>query len=75
MKMIHILSADDDKHIRELLHYHLQKEGFKVFEAEDGKVAQDVLEKENIHLAILDIMMPFVDVSTLCEEILKYHDL
>lgn len=50
MKMIHILLADDDKHIRELLHYHLQKEGFKVFEAEDGKVAQDVLEKENIHL-------------------------
>lgn len=30
MKMIHILLADDDKHIRELLHYHLQKEGFKV---------------------------------------------
>ena len=46
MKMIHILLADDDKHIRELLHYHLQKEGFKVFEAEDGKVAQEVLEKE-----------------------------
>lgn len=55
MKMIHILLADDDKHIRELLHYHLQKEGFKVFEAEDGKVAQEVLEKENIHLAIVDI--------------------
>ncbi len=46
MKMIHILLADDDKHIRELLHYHLQKEGFTVFEAEDGKVAQEVLEKE-----------------------------
>lgn len=29
MKMIHILLADDDKHIRELLHYHLQKEGLK----------------------------------------------
>ncbi len=27
MKMIHILLADDDKHIRELLHYHLQKRG------------------------------------------------
>ena len=29
MKMIHILLADDDKHIRELLHYHLQKRGLK----------------------------------------------
>lgn len=75
MKMIHILLADDDKHIRELLHYHLQKEGFQVFEAEDGKVAQDVLEKENIHLVIVDIMMPFVDGYTLCEEIRKYHDI
>ena len=47
MKMIHILLADDDKHIRELLHYHLQKEGFKVFEAEDGKVAQgDIRERK-----------------------------
>ena len=45
------------------------------FEAEDGKVAQEVLEKENIHLAIVDIMMPFVDGYTLCEEIRKYHDI
>lgn len=69
MKMIHILLADDDKHIRELLHYHFTKRGVYSFEAEDGKVAQEVLEKENIHLAIVDIMMPFVDGYTLCEEI------
>ncbi|MDM5186445.1 response regulator transcription factor [Bacillus sp. DX4.1] len=73
--MIHILLADDDKHIRELLHYHLQKEGYKVFGAEDGKVAQSLLEKENIHLAIVDIMMPFIDGYTLCEEIRKYYDI
>ncbi|MDM5155397.1 response regulator transcription factor [Bacillus sp. DX1.1] len=73
--MIHILLADDDKHIRELLQYHLQKEGYKVFGAEDGKVAQSLLEKENIHLAIVDIMMPFIDGYTLCEEIRKYYDI
>ena len=53
----------------------IYKRGFTVFEAEDGKVAQEVLEKENIHLAIVDIMMPFVDGYTLCEEIRKYHDI
>ena len=53
----------------------IYKRGVYSFEAEDGKVAQEVLEKENIHLAIVDIMMPFVDGYTLCEEIRKYHDI
>ncbi|PGZ98606.1 DNA-binding response regulator [Bacillus pseudomycoides] len=73
--MIHILLADDDLHIRELLRYHLQKEGYTVWEAEDGKVAQSILEKETIHLAIVDIMMPHMDGYTLCEEIRKYYDI
>lgn len=51
--MIHILLADDDKHIRELLQYHLQKEGYKVFGAEDGKVAQSLLEKKTFILRLL----------------------
>ncbi|WP_242222608.1 response regulator transcription factor [Bacillus cereus group sp. BfR-BA-01380] len=75
MYMIHILLADDDLHIRELLRYHLQKEGYTVWEAEDGKAAQSILEKETIHLAIVDIMMPHVDGYTLCEEIRKYYDI
>ncbi|WP_369903290.1 response regulator transcription factor [Bacillus manliponensis] len=73
--MIHILVADDDRHVRELLHHHLQKEGYVALEAADGKEAQAVLEKENIQLAIVDIMMPHVDGYTLCEEIRKYYDI
>lgn len=73
--MIHILVADDDRHVRELLHHHLQKEGYVVLEAEDGKAAQSILEKENIQLAIVDIMMPHIDGYTLCEEIRKYYDI
>ncbi|MFD3446529.1 response regulator transcription factor [Microbacteriaceae bacterium 4G12] len=73
--MIHILVADDDVHIRELLRHYLQREGYLLFEAEDGVAASDILERERIHLAIVDIMMPNKDGYELCEEIRKYYDI
>ncbi|WP_028400435.1 response regulator transcription factor [Ectobacillus panaciterrae] len=73
--MIHILVAEDDAHIRELLRYYLQKEGYVLFEAEDGQMASNILEREHIHLAVVDIMMPNKNGYELCEEIRKYYDL
>ncbi|WP_078410787.1 response regulator transcription factor [Priestia abyssalis] len=73
--MIHILVADDDVHIRELLRYYLQQEGYMLFEGEDGEAASLILEKERIHLAIVDIMMPNKDGYELCEEIRKHYDI
>jgi two-component system, OmpR family, response regulator len=72
--MINILVADDDTHIRELLKHYLQSEGFVVFEASDGEEASDCITKEQIHLAVVDVMMPNKDGFQLCEEIRKYHD-
>lgn len=72
--MIHILIADDDAHIRELLKYSLQAEGYAVFEAADGVEASSVLAKQQIHLAVVDVMMPNKDGFQLCEEIRKYYD-
>ncbi|WP_422658945.1 response regulator transcription factor [Paenibacillus sp. EC2-1] len=72
--MVHVLIADDDSHIRELLRYHLQLEGYVVFEASDGEEASACLAKEQIHLAVVDVMMPNKDGYQLTEEIRNDYD-
>lgn len=72
--MIHILIADDDPHIRELLQYHLQSDGYTVYTAADGEEASARLAEEQIHLAVVDVMMPHKDGYQLCEEIRRYYD-
>lgn len=54
----HILIADDETEIRELLRLYLEKDGYTVWEAADGMEALALLKREKIDLAILDIMMP-----------------
>lgn len=70
-----ILVVDDDPHIRELLQFYLHRESYRVLEAADGEEALKVLEKEDIHLAIVDIMMPNMDGYQLCEEIRSVYDI
>ncbi|MDD3402962.1 MAG: response regulator transcription factor [Hespellia sp.] len=53
-----ILIADDETEIRELFRLYLEKDGYKVLEAASGPEALDVLKKESVDLAVLDIMMP-----------------
>lgn len=59
--MFHILVADDDKHIRMLFKAVLEAENYTVFVAENGEEALEIIGKEHIDLAILDIMMPKMD--------------
>ena len=59
--MTKILVIDDDKNIRKLLSVVLEKEGFVVFLAKDGQQALEIMDKEIIDLAIVDIMMSNVD--------------
>ncbi|MDY0395014.1 response regulator transcription factor [Virgibacillus halophilus] len=73
--MITILIVDDDAHIRELLKFYLQREGYRTLEASDGKEAVNLLEKESVQLALVDIMMPHMDGYQLCAEIRQYYDL
>ncbi len=56
-----ILVADDEAEIRELLRLYLEKDGYQVLEAADGRSALSLLEKEEIDMALLDIMMPEAD--------------
>lgn len=73
--MITILIVDDDPNIRELLRFYLQRENYSTLEAADGKEAIDIMEEEQVHLALVDIMMPHVDGYELCQEIRKYYDI
>jgi DNA-binding response OmpR family regulator len=59
--MFHILIADDDKNTRRLYQAVLENEGYQVFLAENGDTALEVLDKEHVDLAIVDIMMPGMD--------------
>ncbi|WP_410771171.1 response regulator transcription factor [Fontibacillus sp. BL9] len=72
--MIHILIADDDPHIRELLTYYLQGEGYGVIESADGIEASAILASRPVQLAVIDVMMPGKDGFQLCEEIREDYD-
>jgi len=70
-----ILVADDDPHIRELLRFYLEKEGYQVMAAADGEEASRLLEKQQIHLVVVDIMMPGKNGLELCREIRNAYDI
>lgn len=62
--MYNILVCDDEKDIVSALTIYLTTSGYQVFPAYDGKQALTLLEKEDIHLVLLDIMMPNMDGIT-----------
>ena len=64
-----ILVADDEKEIRDLLEIYLINEGYKVIKAQDGQEALDIIDKEEIDLLVLDIMMPRVNGIEVCKKI------
>ena len=59
--MYNILVVDDDKEIVESIDIFLRNEGYKVYKAYNGVEALDVLVNEDIHLILMDIMMPKLD--------------
>ena len=56
-----ILVVDDEPDIRELIRFYLEKEGFTMLEAANGKQALDIFENDYIDLAVVDVMMPVMD--------------
>lgn len=64
--MYNILVCDDEKDIVSALRIYLTSEGYQVREAYNGKMALELLRQEEIHLVLLDVMMPVMDgISTL----------
>lgn len=62
--MYNILICDDQKDIVNALKIYLSPEGYRLFEAYNGKQALDIVMKEDIHLILMDVMMPQMDGIT-----------
>ncbi len=59
--MANILVCDDDREIVDAIEIYLSQDGYKIYKAYDGEQAIQILDKEDIHLLIMDIMMPKLD--------------
>jgi two-component system, OmpR family, response regulator len=73
--MTTILIVDDDINILNLVHIHLSNQGYQVFQAKNGMEALEIFKKEPCHLAIVDVMMPYMDGYALTSEIRKKFDI
>lgn len=74
MEYNHILVVEDDKEILEGIKIYLRNQGYTVFGASNGMEGLDIIEQEEIHLAIVDIMMPKMDGITMTMRLREKHD-
>ncbi|TVU90869.1 response regulator [Vreelandella titanicae] len=65
----HVVVVDDHNDIRDLVREYLEQQGYKVSVAESGVALRHLLERHNVDLIILDVMMPGEDGISLCKEI------
>jgi two-component system OmpR family response regulator len=65
----HILIVDDELELRRLLSDYLQKSGYRVSTAADGKAMQAALDGARVDLIVLDLMLPGEDGLTLCRDL------
>lgn len=76
--LYNILLVEDDKQIREIIvDYFTSKEdnSFDVSVAEDGQIAEDMIEDNEFDLILLDVMLPKIDGFSLCRSIRKKSDI
>lgn len=64
-----ILVVDDEQNILDVVKAYLEKDGFEVITAMDGKSALDIYNNENIHLIVLDLMLPEINGEEVCKKI------
>ena len=69
-----VLVVDDDVNIVKLIKLYLEKEGYTVITAHNGKDAIELFKHENPSIIVLDIMMPEMDGNQVCREIRKSSD-
>lgn len=73
--MTHILIVDDEEDMRHLISMYLENAGFTVSHAEDSIEVSKQLEKENIDLVLLDIMLPGKNGFDICADIRKTSEI
>ncbi|HDR7587715.1 DNA-binding response regulator [Bacillus mycoides] len=64
-----ILIVDDEKEIRKLIAIYLKNEGYEVLQAVDGEEGLEIVKKRDVHLIVLDIMMPKIDGIHMCMKV------
>lgn len=74
MEHINILIVEDEKNILDVISAYLVKEEYKVIEAMDGQTALEIFYKEDIHLIILDLMIPKISGEEVCTMIRRISD-
>ena len=75
MEQINILIVDDEKEIADLVEIYLVSDGYKVFKANNAKEGLEILDQEEIHLVLLDIMMPGMDGLEMCRKIRETNNI
>ena len=70
-----ILVVDDDVNICEIIRLYLEKEGYEVLTAMDGKQAIEMFKEQAPGLVLLDIMLPIVDGRQVCSEIRRISNI
>ncbi|MDY3014053.1 MAG: VanR-ABDEGLN family response regulator transcription factor [Evtepia sp.] len=68
-----ILVVDDEREIADLIEVYLKNEGYPVLKAYSGAEALEILSKERLSLAILDVMLPDINGFTLCQKIREQY--
>ena len=74
MEKYHVLVVEDDKEIRDGIEIYLKSQGYEVFKAADGIEGLEIIYREEIHLAIVDVMMPRKDGIQMVMEMRKDYD-
>ncbi len=69
-----VLIVEDEKGIRDTLNIFLKNQGYVVLQAENGKQGLEIIENNEIHLAIVDIMMPVMDGITMTMKLREKYD-
>ena len=74
MRASNILIVEDEKNILDVVSAYLIKENFRVFSAMDGEKALEIFSNEEIHLIILDLMIPKISGEEVCAKIRNSSD-
>lgn len=74
MNNYHILVVEDDKEILDGIGIYLKNQGYTVFKASNGIEGLEIVEKEEIHLAIVDIMMPKMNGLTMTMKLREKYE-
>ena len=74
MNLYNVLIVEDEKEICDGIEIYLKNQGYNVFKASNGIEGLEIIERETLHLAIVDIMMPKMDGITMVMKLRENHE-